>query len=362
MEAMGPDERPPNGTLIARLLERPQGFNLFQAISLLERAVPDAAPLGEGGVQREGVRLSSLVSLGFQPSDISSVTEGAASGEEFTLSTPVLSLAGAQGPLPLPFTEMVLERNAARDRATADFLDIFNHRFLAFLYRSRKKHHIGLSWRSPEASTLASCLDALSALGLEAGIRGPKGQAAWLRHAGLLGGAPRSVTGLLVMLSDRLGIQAHASQFCGGWQDLDHADLSRLGTRPGVKGARLGQSAVLGSRYWDQSAGIELEFSDLGLPRLERLLPGGDEFDLLKWMILRYVQQELHVVLVLRPDRRPLQPTRLGGHQSGHAPLRLGWTSWLLSGPTASTIVPPVRLKLMNAVRNDEGSASAASH
>src|SRR4051812_41550957 len=108
MEAMGTDERPPTGALIASLLKRPQGFNLFQAISLLERAAPDAAPLGEGGEQLEAVRLSALVSLAFQPSDVRSVGVGSESGEAFTLSTPVLSLAGAQGPLPVPFTEMVL--------------------------------------------------------------------------------------------------------------------------------------------------------------------------------------------------------------------------------------------------------------
>ena len=70
-----------------------------------------------------------------------------------------LSLAGAQGPLPLPFTEMVLERRAARDRATGEFLDIFNHRFLSFLYRGRKKHHIGLNWAATESSSLAGVLE-----------------------------------------------------------------------------------------------------------------------------------------------------------------------------------------------------------
>ena len=34
---MGTNERPAGDTLIERLVRRPQGFNLFQAISLLER-------------------------------------------------------------------------------------------------------------------------------------------------------------------------------------------------------------------------------------------------------------------------------------------------------------------------------------
>src|SRR6187551_2467912 len=120
METMGTDERPPAGALVERLLDRPQGFNLFQAVSLLERVSPELAPVGRGDGQTESVRLSSVVSLGFQPSDVSKVAAGGHHGEAYTLSTAVMSLAGAQGPLPLPFTEMVLERTASRDHATAD--------------------------------------------------------------------------------------------------------------------------------------------------------------------------------------------------------------------------------------------------
>src|SRR4051812_46395196 len=115
MEKMGTDERPPTGALIERLASRPQGFNLFQAISLLERALPEAPALGEGTNRPEAVRLSSVVSLGFQPSDVSAVgVQRASTGEAFTLKSPVITLAGAQGPLPMPLTELVLERKAAR--------------------------------------------------------------------------------------------------------------------------------------------------------------------------------------------------------------------------------------------------------
>src|SRR6188768_1896001 len=170
MEAMGTDERPPAGSLVEGLVTKPQGYNLFQVISLLERVVGARAqtPQPQRDAMRLPVRLRSVVSLGFQASDVSKVAAQESDDAEFVLHTAVMSLAGANGPLPLPFTEMVLERNAARDYATADFLDIFNHRFLAFLYRSRKKHNMGLNGLAPAESPLASCLDALSALGLKA--------------------------------------------------------------------------------------------------------------------------------------------------------------------------------------------------
>jgi type VI secretion system protein ImpH len=340
METMGTDERPPTGALIDQLIDRPQGFNLFQAISLLERAVPEAAPIGQGTGRDEALRLAAVVSLGFQPSDVAGVAEGSVTGERFTLNSPVMSLAGAQGPLPLPFTEMVLERRAARDRATGEFLDIFNHRFLSFLYRGRKKHHIGLNWAATEGSSLAGVLDSLSALGLAAGAQAPAGETSWLRHAGLMGGAPRSLTGLIALLTDRLGVTVAGHQFHGSWQRLAQHELCRLGARR--NGPRLGQSAVLGRRAWHQSAGVQIEFSGLRLSRLARFLPGGADHALARWLIERYVQQEMRVELVLRPAARDVGRATLGGKEG----LRLGWTSWLRTAGGGDAAVSPTRLAL----------------
>lgn len=341
---MGTDERPAAGALVERLVAKPQGFNLFQAISLLERASPMLAPVGRGDGETESVRLNSVVSLGFQPSDVSKVSVGREGAEAWTLSTPVLSLAGAHGPLPLPFTEMVLERSAARDHATADFLDIFNHRFLAFLFRSRKKHHMGLNWQSPQSSSLAACLDALSALGLKAATGAPEGESNWLRHAGLLGGAPRSMSGLLAMLSDRLAVTARGKQFCGGWRNLEPRDVARLSGRTPARAPRLGRSAVLGRRVWDQSAGISLELSGLPVRRLKRLLRGGEEHELLRWMVRRYLQQDVGVEMVLRPQERDVRPSTLGEKDA----LLLGWTSWLVTSTPRDGTLAPARFKLQD--------------
>lgn len=342
---MGADDRPPGRAVIDQLSARPQGFNLFQAISLLERAAPEAVAVGrsQGPREREAVRLHAFVSLAFEASDVRAVGGEAQTGEPFTLSTSALSLAGTGGPMPLSFTELLLERRARRDHATADFLDIFNHRFLAFLYRSRRKHHVALSPRSPTQSTLATTLDAASALGLHSGVRAPDGSALWLRHAGLLGGAPRSMTGLLAMLRDRLGVQVQGTQFRGGWRTLEPDACARLGT-----GTRLGQTqsqpAVLGKRVWDQGAGVRLAFSGLSRQGLRGLLPGGAEHALAQWLVRRFVPQDLDVEMELS-----LAPTEVRSSVLGAAnPMRLGWTSWV-AGPGFRGSLPPVQRKLADA-------------
>jgi type VI secretion system protein ImpH len=342
MEAMDSDERPTVGSVVDQLIAEPHGYNLFQAISLLEAAVGGHASIGVGDGKQLSVRLRSVVSLGFQPSDVSKVSVGQLGRESYTLHTAVMSLAGANGPLPLPFTELVLERTAARDHATADFLDIFNHRFLAFLYRSRKKHNMGLNGLAPQSSPLAACLDALSALGLKAGVRAPSGEAGWLEHAGLMGGAPRSMTGLIALLSDRLGVQASGRQFCGGWRRLEPQDVVTLSTRSVKRGPRLGRSAVLGRRVWDQSAGICIELSGLSQIRLHRLLKGGADYDLLHWLVRRYLPQDIDVEMVLKLKPDELKSTKLGQKQA----LRLGLTSWLVSASNTTPGIAETRFKL----------------
>ena len=340
---MGSHVRPPAIALIERLYSQPQGFNLFQAISLLERHAPERTAMGTGVGLDEAALLRGSVSLAFAPSDVVSVQPAASPQERSTLTSAAMSLAGANGPLPLPFSEMLLQRRPAKDRAALDFLDIFQGRWLAFLYRSRKKHHIGLNWRAGQQDNpLARTIDALSGLGRAEGARGPLGEIARLNHAGLQNAAPRSMLNLITLLSDRLSLSLKGKQFLGGWQALDLADQVPLGR------AVLGQQAVLGLRSWDAAAGIELTLSAVPMQRLLGLLPGGHDHALMGWLLRRHTQSELQVRLVLLPE------AQVAAWVPGLGQARLGWTSWLTPSrrPDVLTTLQPIRTRLTSALRD----------
>lgn len=337
---MGADVRSPELALIQRLFSRPQGFNLFQAISLLERMTPQRADLGTSFGDDEGVLLREDVSLAFAPSDVAHISPGAQPQGRSELTSAAMSLAGANGPLPLPFTEMLLRRRPARDRSALDFLDIFHSRWLAFLYRSRKKHHVGLNWRAHEQdNALARTIDALSGLGRAEGARDPQERMARLNHAGLQNAAPRSMVNLLTLLSDRLELRLRGRQFVGGWQALDASEFPPLGQ------AILGQKAVLGRRAWDAAAGIEITVQAAPLDRLESLLPGGQDHALMSWLLRRHTQAELQVSLILQPEPQHCEDLpRLGQ-------ARLGWTSWLSSNtPATLTALRPIATRMTHGV------------
>ena len=325
--------------LMSLLREDPHAFDLFQAISLLERSEPARAPVGTAGGMDEALRLAAQVDMSFAPSDVADLQDSTRPGPPLTLKSPVLTLAGAQGPLPIPFTELLMERRRARDMSGLDFLDIFNQRLLGFLYRSRRKHHLALSTDAINTAPLVRSLDALASLGRAEGVRGPDGQQAWLRHAGLQGAAPRSMASLLAVVRDRMGVRFNGKQFVGGWHPLAVCDRARLHDpgKPVTRQARLGMGASLGARAWDQGAGLALDAPPLKAAQYAALLPGEKDNALLGWLVARHLQRDIQVRLRLQLAGRP--HTLLGAGQP-LAP-RLGLSTWLCNaGPSTATYQP----------------------
>ncbi|WP_320534135.1 type VI secretion system baseplate subunit TssG [Robbsia andropogonis] len=358
----------PLAARVSHLLAAPYRYNLFQAISLLERAATREddrrVALGTGDGRNEGVRFSAYIALRFPCADIHTVRAGTARyatrptstpDPAYLLSTPVMSLAGVQGPLPVAFTELILQRNAARDHATGAFLDIFHHRFLSFLYRSRKKHTASLHTAPLRDAPLVRSAAALANLG-DPAAPGDAGPRPWLQHAGLLGAAPRSIIGLLTLLHDRLGTAFTARQFVGAWVPLDRASPLTLGDRTPSHDAgnaatsgseygttiRLDGQCGLGQRFWDQSAGIELACVLHDRARYDAFLPGGETHALMVWLVRRYLQSPMDVHLVLRLMLKAAQPVRLTATE----PMRLGWSSWLAHRTELTGALPAARLTL----------------
>jgi type VI secretion system protein ImpH len=328
--------------LIDELLREPQRFDLFQAISLLERAAPRRAPVGTGVGMDEAVRLAAHVDMAFAPSDIASLRENTEPGPQWVLRTPALSLAGANGPLAAPFTELLLERRAQRDLAGLDFLDIFNQRLLGFRHRARARMHLAL--QPAGTNPLLTVMDQLSGLGRGVGARGPGGEAAWLRHAGLQNAAPRSLASLLALLRDRLGVRFTGEQFVGGWHVLAPSERAKLaGSRTRRSGRRAASPGVsLGGRAWDQAAGIALRAPSLNRAQFAALLPGGERCGLLGWLVARHLQADFTVTLTLALNEAPV--SRLGA-KAPMAP-RLGRSAWLSSRAGAAATYRHARFAL----------------
>ena len=83
---------------------------------------------------------------------------------------------------------------------------------------------------------------------------------------------PRSAAGLEKLVKAAFGVEAHVEPFRGAWVDLPEEDLTRLGGRD-AGNARLGSTALLGSRVFDASAGITLRLGPLTEAQRRMFLP-----------------------------------------------------------------------------------------
>ncbi|HET7322267.1 MAG TPA: type VI secretion system baseplate subunit TssG, partial [Longimicrobiaceae bacterium] len=232
-----------------------------------------------------------------------------------------------------PFTELVLERAARKDRGLRDFLDLFHHRLVSLFYRVRKKSRLALHAGSPEEAEVADRLFALAGLGT-LGLRERMGvqDRALLRYAGLLAQRPRSMHGLTRILSDYFGVPVEGRPFVGQWLELEPDQRTSIG-RLGANHA-LGVDTVLGSRVWDQQGRFEIVLGPLALADFIDFLPGADRLPKLVALTRFYVGPDLDfdVRMKLRPEEVP--PPRLGATTGP----RLGWLAWL---PTAERGEPP---------------------
>ena len=319
-----------DGSVAQLLFEEGWRFELYQAVRLLEKMSRDHVPVGEGiDPDREAVRFVSRVGFDFPASEVQDL-ELQTNGKPARLTVNAMGLAGALGPLPAPFSELLLQRVAAKDTAFRDFLDIFNHRLLSLLYRARKRTRPGLAWVRPDNEPSSRTAFALLGLGT-GGLRGRMEveDRALLQYTGIMGRRTRSAVGLEIVLADYFGVGVRCIQLIGCWLEISEDQRTAIGTVSGRNNAlkAVGCGAVLGSRVWDQQGRFEVRVGPLTLGQFLDFLPIGRGYRALVQLIRYYAgdEHDFDVRLTLKAAEVP--PCRLG------AGPRLGWSSWLRTKP-----------------------------
>jgi type VI secretion system protein ImpH len=322
-----------------QLFEEPYRFDFFQAVRLLERVLPRHGPVGEDTkAPAEVARFRAHNALTFPPSAIHDLARGN-DGHPPQMTVAFMGLTGTSGVLPRHYTELILERARRKDRAFADFLDIFNHRLIALFYRAWQKYRVPIAYE--QAAHRATGEDPFTRSLFDhfgMGTTGLRGRLqvedqTLLFYAGLLAQHPRSATALEGMLADYLASPVRVVAFQGEWLPLSEDNRSRLGAGAGEANNVLGRTALLGRRFWDQQARFRLRIGPIGFGFFCELLPCGREFRALAQLTRFFVGQELDfdVQLVLRRDEVPR--CRLG--DTGPRGPRLGWSTWLKTKPFA---------------------------
>jgi type VI secretion system protein ImpH len=318
-------------------------FNFFQAVRLLELLAPEQAGVGHSHDPLiTAVQFQSTVSQAFPPSDIRAIVPGNRPGDSPTMEVNFMGLAGTHGPLPVPYTDVILERLFKKDAALKEFLDIFNHRLVSLAYRIRKTYRIGFEWKAPEDMHAAAVLFPLVGLGTP-GLRNRLGIADWslVAFGGLMANQVRSLAGLESVVRGYFSVPVTGQSFLGGWEPLEDSDFTRLGKAGANR--ELGRTTVLGKRIWDQQQRLNLTLGPLTYEQFETFLPIGWGYHPLRELTEWYAGRHRHIryTLCLQPQAN-VPGCRLSATQTAG---RLGWTAWLhhpkSQGATTTAPVTP---------------------
>jgi type VI secretion system protein ImpH len=303
------------------LAEAPYRFDFYETLRRLECAYPDQPRWGRAlRPADEPLRLGQEPSLSFAPAALAAFTP------ETERSPPRLTvyhfgLLGPNGPLPLHLTEYARERLRHHDDPTfVRFLDMLQHRFIAFLYRAWAQGQPHISLDRPSDDRYAVYLGSLLGIGTPAlRDRDSVPDYARLHYVGLLARQVRNGDGLAGILAAFFRVSARIESFVGHWLALAPAERTKLGGA----GATLGARAVLGASVWDRQHKFRIALGPLTLDEYKSFLPCGSRLRELADWVRTYVGFEFEWDLQLRLRRDDVPLTRLGGGT------RLGWSSWL---------------------------------
>lgn len=329
---------------LARLARAPARFRFGAAVRLLWIA----SGRRDAG---EAIGFSAPVSLAHPVAEVDAAGPG-------WLSTRLIGLIGASGPLPRWYTELVAQATRARSPAMADFVALLAQRLVSGFAAAGAKYrpHLAaeIAHRTGTADEAAASDPAgrilLALTGFDTGHligRLAVGAPAIQHYAGFFASRPRSADRLRALVSDWLERPVALEEFAGSWLRLDPDEQSRMprGRSPGQFN-RLGVNCAAGARAFDQQARFLLRIGPLSHREFEALLPDRPVLRRLVSMVRAYVGMEVDFAVNLRLDPAEIPPMRLGG---ASAP-RLSWTGWLPS-PASALTGPP---------RADQATFSAA--
>jgi type VI secretion system protein ImpH len=313
------------------LLDEPYRFEFFQAVRLLEKILPEKRPVGRKAMPNEEVvRFRSRVALDFPASEVHEFRESAdeRTGEQhLEMLVNFMGMVGVSGVLPQPYTDLLLDRIRHRDTAAWWFLDIFTHRAVSMFYRAWRKYRFPVGYERGNDEFTAYVFDIVG-LGTK-GLRGRMSlpDESLLPYAGLIAQKPHSCNALENILSDYFGTTAKMQQFCGQWLVLEKSDYTRIGKQ----NSKLGESAIAGTRVWDQQSKFRVRLGPLDFTQFQAFLPNGSAYKPMRSIVKFMVGLELDFDVRLVLQRKQV-PSSILTTRALRKPM-LGWTTFLKTKP-----------------------------
>ena len=362
--------------LAERLWSEPYRFSFFAAVRLLSRlAFQRRAEGDEVSSEPADIRYRSLTSLAFPASELWDVKRPELPDDPVEMTVAFFGLTGANGALPRPYAELVIERVRKGDHALRDFLDIINHHLLRQFARAGEKYRFFLNYerallwekqrqaqgpRKVRGYLLEEQgrLDLFSQVLLDLGGLGMP----LLRHKDSVRDAPaprvdlpdelyrhfaghfakqhKNAVNLAQMVAAYFGVPAEIVQFVGQWVLLP-AEFQTCLPAPGSESKtcrlpRLGETTVVGSRLFEVQGKFRVRLGPLTFDQFRQYLPDQPAFRRMSQLVRLFVGQTLDFDIQPTLSGNEVPWCQLGG--GGPRAPRLGWNTWLRNQELSGTV------------------------
>ena len=300
------------------LLGRAYEYGFYEALSVLERGLGTEIGRDPTNERAPRVRLRPHDGDGFASGDVRSVTIGA-DAKEAEVTINFFGLYGPASPLPPWFTRPVLQEHG-RHRPHQRFLDLFNQRLFELYYLCLKRHRLGACQLSSSDDTAVERLLCLVGRTDSKGAF-PGGLGMALQLAPVLRRRVPNACGLALTIQAAFpGVPVEIRE--NALREVRVSVRPRLGClqRP----ARLGVTALLGSRVADRSGRFRVVLGPLTWGQRISFAKGGDAAASLRRVVEAYVPPALDFEVELVVDSKQFPPTRIGRGIRG-----LGRSTWV---------------------------------
>ncbi|MGQ3674524.1 type VI secretion system baseplate subunit TssG [Xanthobacter sp. TB0139] len=347
--------------LIARLLERPEGFDFIQAVRLLNRlqhlpdgiAVPDSAEAqhGKAGIGEASCFVSNTTL--HYPTAAVVRAQFVPETRRIQLTSGLFGLIGAMGVLPYSYTDLALQSLAARNPGYTAFLDLFHNRATTLFWQASTKYRIAIAHERAHCEAPAQektgeqaaaqdddfthvlrAMAGLSAVSTRNRLSVPDLSILYL--ASLFASNVRSMMGLEQLLSHHLERPVRVEPFVGGWLPVHEGEQTRLAPpdSPAAAYALLGQTTMLGAQAWVAQDAFRIVIGPVDSQILPALLPDGDILRQVRDLTRLYcgIEYDFDINVIVKAESVPA--SRLATSAEPTPLTRLGYTSWLLSAPS----------------------------
>ncbi|RAU52848.1 type VI secretion system baseplate subunit TssG [Pseudocitrobacter sp. RIT415] len=337
---MYPVERESQSTP-ARLMEQLRQYlpymNFYRFCQILEQSHPDNPVVGSTWqVRHEPVRFRPHPGMGFPASEIKGIEQPEDQHLPPTVRITFMGLYGVESPLPTHYIDDITQRREGYE-ATADFLDIFNHRLIAQYYRIWRKYSYPATFEEGGKDKTSQYLLGLAGLGIDGCtdcIATPASRFLALLPVMLLPG--RTAEGMASLVR----LLAPNSQAIIWHHDKRRVPLNKPLTLSVSHPASLANRPVMGCYATDVNSQVLMRLTTTDPAEVQGWLPGGELHTDLMALLHVYLGSRLNVRLQLRVDRSLLPDATMSSKPNAGA-VQLGRTAVMRPLNTANTVMKP---------------------